>query len=86
MMIEVAALEELIPGAELIPQYRALRNRMTANRIEDIFKKSDRFTEDIEEQLVNEEKEVDSAVEEMFDWPYASLVFFFSYFSSKNKT
>ncbi len=67
MMIEVAALEELIPGAELIPQYRALRNRMTANRIEDIFKKSDRFTEDIEEQLVNEEKEVDSAVEEMFD-------------------
>jgi hypothetical protein len=36
--------------------------------------------------LVNEEKEVDSAVEEMFDWPYASLVFFFSYFSSKNKT
>jgi hypothetical protein len=40
---------------------------MTANRIEDIFKKSDRFTEDIEEQLVNEEKEVDSAVEEMFD-------------------
>jgi hypothetical protein len=36
-------------------------------KIEDIFKKSDRFTEVIEEQLVDEEEDVDSAEEGMDD-------------------
>ncbi len=44
--------------------------------IEDIFKSSDRFTEEIEEQLVDEEEEVDSVSEEVDDWQYASLRFF----------
>jgi hypothetical protein len=38
-----------------------------ARKIEDIFKKSDRFTEEIEEQLVDEEEEVDSVAEEVDD-------------------
>jgi hypothetical protein len=36
-------------------------------KIEDMFKKSDRFTEEIEEQWVDEEEEVDSVAEEMDD-------------------
>ncbi len=43
-----------------------------------MFKKSDRFTEEIEEQLVGEEEEVDSVAEEMKDWQYALLLFFLS--------
>jgi hypothetical protein len=50
-------------------------NRVTATgyinetrKIEEILKKSDRFTEEIEEQLVDdEEEEVDSAVEDVDD-------------------
>jgi len=38
-----------------------------ARQIEDILKKSDRFTEEIEEQLVDEKGKVDSATEEMDD-------------------
>jgi hypothetical protein len=38
-----------------------------ARKVEDIFKPSDRFTEEIEEQLVNEEEEVDSVLEEVDD-------------------
>lgn len=34
-------------------------------KIESIYKKSDRFTEQIEEELVNEEEEVDSEGEEI---------------------
>ncbi len=40
--------------------------RETRN-IEEIFKSSDKFTEEIEEQLVDEDEEVDSATEEMDD-------------------
>ncbi len=36
-------------------------------KIEDIFKKSDQFTEVIEEQLVDEEEDIDSAEEDMDD-------------------
>ncbi len=36
-------------------------------KIEDTFKKSDRFTEEIEEQLIDEEEEVDSAAEKVDD-------------------
>jgi hypothetical protein len=36
-------------------------------KIEDIFKSSDRFAEEIEEQLVDEEEEVDSVSEEVDD-------------------
>jgi hypothetical protein len=36
-------------------------------KIKDTFKKSDRFTEEIEEQLIDEEEEVDSASEEVDD-------------------
>jgi hypothetical protein len=36
-------------------------------KVEDTFKKSDRFTEEIEEQLVDEEDEVSSEVEEIVD-------------------
>jgi len=49
-------------------------NRVTATgyinetrKIEEILKKSDRFTEEIEEQLVEDEEEVDSAVEDVDD-------------------
>ncbi len=37
------------------------------HKIEGIFKSSDRFTEEIEEQLVKEEEEVDSVSEEVDD-------------------
>ncbi len=47
-----------------------------ARKIEDIFKKSDRFTEEIEEQLVDEEEEVDSVAEEVDDWRYTLLHLF----------
>ena len=36
-------------------------------KIEDMFKKSDRFTEEIEEQLVDEDEDVDSVTEETDD-------------------
>jgi hypothetical protein len=36
-------------------------------KIEDTFKKSDRFTEEIEEQLIDEEEDVDSATEDVND-------------------
>ena len=36
-------------------------------KIEDTFKKSDRFIEEIEEELLDEEEEVDSVAEEMDD-------------------
>ena len=36
-------------------------------KTEDIFKKSDRFTEEIEEQVVDDEEEASSEVEEMID-------------------
>jgi gamma-glutamylcysteine synthetase len=39
----------------------------TPRKIEDVFKKSDRFTEEIEEQVVDEEEEVSLEVEEMID-------------------
>ncbi len=36
-------------------------------KVEDMFKKSDRFTEEIEEQLVDEDEDVDSVTEETDD-------------------
>ena len=36
-------------------------------KIEDIFKKFDRFTEEIEEQLIDEDKNVDSTIEDTGD-------------------
>ncbi|CAF4623805.1 unnamed protein product [Rotaria sp. Silwood2] len=36
-------------------------------KIEDMFKKSDRFTEEIEDQLIDEDEDVDSMTEEMDD-------------------
>ena len=55
-------------------QWMTSLNRSTAmgyiretRRIEDIFKSSDKFTEEIEEQLVDEDEEVDSATDEMED-------------------
>jgi hypothetical protein len=38
-----------------------------AHKIEDMFKKSDRFTEEIEEQLLDEEDDVDSMEDEIDD-------------------
>ncbi len=64
-------------------QWMASLNRSTAigyiretRKIEDIFKSSDKFTEEIEEQLVDEDEEVDSATEEMDDWKYVLQSFF----------
>jgi hypothetical protein len=36
-------------------------------KIEDMFKKSDRFAEEIEEQLVDDEEDADSVAEEVDD-------------------
>jgi len=55
-------------------QWMTSLNRATATgyinetcKIEDVLKKSDRFTEEIEEQLVKDEEEVDSAVKDVDD-------------------
>ena len=45
------------------------------HKIEDIFKSSDKFTEEIEEQLVDEDEEVDSVTDEMHDRKYPLLSF-----------
>ncbi len=52
-------------------------------KIEDMFKKSDRFAEEIEEQLVDDEEDADSVAEEVDDWQYALLLFFLFVFVIK---
>jgi hypothetical protein len=55
----VLAFDNLPPKRDVIDE--------VANKIEDIFKKADRFTEEIEEQLVDEEEEVDLEADGMVD-------------------